>query len=283
MSTKWHYFALFITLLGGVKKPNLHAMQAIQMEPMVKHSNQVQTTSDYSKFKTLFGNRKPNALHVKRLCKSFEKNYLFSPILINEHYQIIDGQHRFLAAKELGLPINYIVVNGYGLNEVQVLNTNSSNWDKYDYLKAYCDLGVIPYLQMNKFMQDFPDFKIGVAEQILTNTTNGVNNRSAVFEKKGRVKNFEEGKFSIPDLKASYDNAEKLLMFKPYFSSFNEPKFVSAMIGILKNQNYNHAEMLGKLAHQPLSLQPCKHISQYKLLIEDIYNYRRREKVSLRF
>ena len=67
---------------------------------MEKHSNQVRTTTDYTRFKTLVGNRKPNDLHVKRLSNSFQKRYLFSPILINEKWQIIDGQHRFQADRK---------------------------------------------------------------------------------------------------------------------------------------------------------------------------------------
>lgn len=250
---------------------------------MVKTSNQVHSTMDYSKFKILVGNRKPNELHVKRLTNSFKNFYLFSPILINEKWQIIDGQHRFLAAKELGLPINYIIVEGYGLKEIQILNTNSANWKKEDYLKAYCDLGYSTYLQMRQFMQDYPDFGIAVSELLLTDTAKGVNNRGSVLEGRGRVKNFEEGRLTIPDIKTSYDNAEKVLMFKPYYDGFNRSVFVSALIGIFKNENYNHTEMIGKLSNQPSSLTHCTNVTQYKLLIEDIYNYRRREKISLRY
>ena len=85
-------------------------MNKFKNAPMAKYSNQVQTSSDYAKFKTLIGNRKPNELHIKRLISSFKERYLFSPILVNEKMQIIDGQHRFLSAKELNLPINYLVV-----------------------------------------------------------------------------------------------------------------------------------------------------------------------------
>lgn len=258
-------------------------MNNFKNEPMAKHSSQVRTTTDYARFKTLVGNRKPNDLHVKRLSNSFQKRYLFSPILINEKWQIIDGQHRFLAAKELELPINYIIVEGYGLNEVQILNTNSANWKKEDYLKAYCDLGVNAYLQMKQFMQDYPDFGIAVSEQLITNTVGGVNNRDSVYKGRGRVKNFEEGRLTIADLKQSYDNAEKVLMFKPYYDGYNRSVFVAALIGIFQNENYNHAEMIGKLAQQPSSLTHCTNVTQYKLLIEEIYNHRRRDKVNLRY
>jgi hypothetical protein len=252
-------------------------------EPMAKTSSQVHTTTNYEKFKTLMGNRKTSEVHIKRLTNSFKVSYLFSPILINEKWEIIDGQHRFLAAKELNLPINYIIVEGYGLNEVQILNTNSANWKKEDYLKAYCDLGVTPYLQLREFMNHFPDFGIAVCEQLVTNNVGGSNNKNQMSKSHLKVKNFQEGRLSIPDLNQSYENAEKVMMFKPYYEGYNRSIFVAALIGIFKNENYNHAEMLSKLAQQQSCLTHCTNVTQYKLLIEEIYNFRRREKVNLRY
>ena len=110
----------------------------IDREPMLKE--QVLKTTDYNLFSFISGNRKINLAHAKRLERSFKNRHLFSPIIVNEYHQIIDGQHRFTVCSKLKLPIYYIVVNGYGLDEVQILNTNSSNWKKIDYLNAYCDL-----------------------------------------------------------------------------------------------------------------------------------------------
>lgn len=268
-------------------------MTTTQLAPMMKNSNQVQKkdeivlnvykTTDYSRFKILIGNRKTNDIHVRRLVQSFEKKYLISIIAVNERWQIIDGQHRFLAAREKALPLYYIILKGYGLEEVQILNTNSSNWKKEDYLKAYCDLGYEPYLQMRQFMVDFPDFGIAVSEQLLTNTTGGVNNRGSIMDGKGRQRNFQDGKLEIESLQQAYDNGEKVMMFKPYYDGFNRSIFVSSLIGLFKNENYNHAEMISKVANNPTSLQHCSNVTQYKLLLEEIYNFRRREKVNLRY
>jgi len=41
--------------------------------------------------------------------------------------------------------------------------------------------------------------------------------------------------------------------------------------------------MLGKLKLQPTALEVCRHQEQYLLLLEDIYNFKRRDKVSLRY
>ena len=66
----------------------------------MQHENHVLSTTDYAKFKTLQGNRDVNKLHVSRLKESFKTAYLLSPIVVNQYYEIIDGQHRYEAAKE---------------------------------------------------------------------------------------------------------------------------------------------------------------------------------------
>jgi hypothetical protein len=258
-------------------------MNKLKNAPMAKYSNQVQTSSDYAKFKTLIGNRKPNELHIKRLISSFKERYLFSPILVNEKMQIIDGQHRFLSAKELNLPINYLVVEGYGLEEVQILNTNSANWKKEDYLKAYCDLGIEPYLQMRQFMLYFPDFGVAIAEMILTDKVNGENKQLVVDKVTMRMMGFQNGELNIPDLSKAYETAEKVLMFKPYYDGYNRSTFVRTLITLFKNENYVHGDMISKLANNPSALTHCANVTQYKFLLEDIFNFRRREKANLRY
>ena len=101
---------------------------------------QILTTNNYELFKSIDGNRNVNELHLSRLKKSIQKKYLFTFILVNEKHHIIDGQHRFEVIKELGLPLNYVVCKGYGINEVHQLNENSKNWNADDYLDGYCKL-----------------------------------------------------------------------------------------------------------------------------------------------
>ena len=64
----------------------------------------VQQTKDYDLLKNIDGNRSINQLHVKRLSNSMMNKHLISPIIVNEKYQIIDGQHRFEASKILTYP-----------------------------------------------------------------------------------------------------------------------------------------------------------------------------------
>jgi hypothetical protein len=237
---------------------------------------QVHTTKDYSLFKTLNGNRDVNHLHLTRLKESMKKNHLTTIIMVNEKFEIIDGQHRFTICKELGLPINYIISKNYGLNEVQILNANMKNWQMQDYVNGYCDLGYKDYQIYKDFIEDY-GFSNQVALFLLGDEmVNGTSKITPTIK-------FKEGLFKVIDLNNSKRIADKIMMIEPYYKGFMRRSFIYAMIGMFKNENFEFTEFLTKLKQQPTTLQDCTSTSQYKSLIEEIYNYRRRDKVNLRF
>lgn len=236
---------------------------------------QVHTTKDYSLFKTLNGNRDVNSLHLIRLKESMKKNHLTTIIMVNENFEIIDGQHRFLISQELNLPINYVISKGYGLNEVQILNANMKNWQTSDYVNGYCDLGYKDYIIYRDFVNDY-GFQSQVSILLLSGEQLGGNTKNALTK-------FKEGLFKVKDLKNARRMAEKIMMIEPYYKGYARRSFVLALYSMFNNENFEFTEFLSKLKQQPTTLQDCTNITQYKVLIEEIYNYRRREKVNLRF
>ena len=96
----------------------------------------VYETLDYSRFKIIEGNRGLD--HVAKVKKSIEKvGYLYCPILVNEKWEIVEGQHRFTACKELGLPIMYVMQTGLSIKQVQALNTCAKTWNTKNHIHAY--------------------------------------------------------------------------------------------------------------------------------------------------
>jgi len=232
----------------------------------------VQQTKDYDLFKNIDGNRSINQLHVKRLSNSMMNKHLISPIIVNEKYQIIDGQHRFEASKNLDLPVYYIVIPGYGLEEVQILNQNSKNWSVNDFLDGYCNLGKEDYIKFRDFVDQY-DFSISTAHAIAMNAVSGGNQWNA----------FKNGNFVFDDYLGAIERADRLTALKAYTDLYNDRHFVFSMIKLINNPDFEFITFLQKLSFQNGALVPCRDVKTYITLIEEIYNYKSRNKVNLRF
>ena len=70
---------------------------------------------------------------------------------------------------------------------------------------------------------------------------------------------------------------------KDIYDGFKRRAFIYAMLYIFDKPQFEFTEFLQKLKNQPSALTDCNDTKQYITLIEEIYNYRRREKVNLRF
>jgi hypothetical protein len=222
------------------------------------------------------GNRPPNPQHVEHLAKNIEQyGMLCNPILVNEDMHVIDGQHRLLAAKKTGTKIFYIIVKGYNLEQVKALNLKQKNWNNIDFLNSYADMGIESYVYIRQFMdRHLFDIRTTLILNDCVNSTNPKETR----EKSGK---FKEGTLKIGNTKVAELYAEQLKMLKPYHKI--RTRFASVMIQMFKHKNFVFSEFLSKLKLQPTALVECANAEQYKQLIEDIYNYRRRNKVNLRF
>jgi hypothetical protein len=251
-------------------------MKNTQKEPMVKHSSQVHVTTDYFLFKPIEGNRNKNLLHINRLKKSISDNYLFTVIIVNDNYEIIDGQHRFEVIQELKLPLYYVVCKNYGLNEVQILNQNSKTWNSDDYMEGYCKLGYREYLKYKEFKELY-DFGHSECQMLLTGVQQGSGKRAS------NATTFFSGQFKINNYNNACSISDKILLISPYYEGIKRKSFILAMVQLLKNPKFEFTEFLQKLKSQPTALMDCTNNSQYISLIEEIYNYRRRDKVNLRY
>lgn len=109
--------------IGGIRIPD-------------KDTYKIMSTFKYEDFKFIEGNRDVD--HEEKIEKSIRKSgLLIQPVLVNERMEIIEGQNRFYACKNLGLPIYYVMQNDIGLEEVKSLNSASKNWTTRNYVHSY--------------------------------------------------------------------------------------------------------------------------------------------------
>lgn len=251
--------------------------------------NKVYKTNDLSIFKVIGGNRVPNPQHVKRLKTSILQNgMLCNPILVNQKMEVIDGQHRLLASKEANSFVYYIILNGYSLTEVHTLNLNQKNWTKKDFMEGYANMGIESYIKLREFANKNDDYVFTDCIALCQNTGSGSSRSLALQISKGvkldsNAQIFEQGTWRCGDIDLAQDMANKIRMIKSYYSNYNRSSFVQTMMGLLQKETFDFNDFMHKIRLQPTAMVDCANREQYKTLIEDIYNYKSRNKVSLRY
>lgn len=88
---------------------------------------EINKTMDYNKFKFADFNRDISKSNVNKLKKEYniKNNFKYFPIVVDKDFKIIDGQHRFMACKDLNEPIYYIRTNDT-INPMEVRTVNKA-------------------------------------------------------------------------------------------------------------------------------------------------------------
>ena len=257
------------------------AMTPSESDPVV---SVVHETYEYDKFEVLKSNRPINESHVIRLAESMQEEYLLSPIVVNKNFWIIDGQHRFTAAKDKGLPIRYIIGKNYGLEQMKMYNVNSSNWGKKDFLDHYVTKGCKQYIDFKGFMNTYPFFSFASAFNLLAQS--GDNKAKKVGDKRILTKHFDKGLFVIKDYGFSVQVADAIKSMKPYLFRdqkgvithlpfYNNRTFLTIMRHLISKNDYDHDRMIHKLkVHGSKLLYKCTTADEFYQMLEKIYNFK---------
>lgn len=240
-------------------------------------------TDDYGKFKFIKGNRKIIESHVNSLMRAMKKNDLFTPIVVNDKLEVLDGQHRLEARKRLGFIVPYITVRDVGLEHIQELNCNQKGWVVNDYTDSYIELGKKDYEVYKWFRQKF-GFSHSVSLTLLCDeydnySTSGVDNakhRSLSAE-------FKQGDFKVGNLEKAKATAEAILKFKVHYKGVNRRAFVAAMLFLLTRKNFDIDYFYKKLENNPIYIKDVITADNYVDQIEELYNYKKQQKVTLKY
>lgn len=106
------------------------------------------TTTDYEQFKRLKGNRDVTNKRVAIIKESIlQVGYISNPIIVNEDYEVIDGQGRLEALRQLGMPVEFRVIKGLGITECRAMNLKPTGWSISDFVKSYAEYGNKNYIR----------------------------------------------------------------------------------------------------------------------------------------
>lgn len=198
-------------------------------------------TEDYDIFVTLKGNRKLDSKHTKQLQKlMLEKGNLIDkfPIVVNERMEIIDGQHRLAALKELEWPVVYEIREDLNIDNVRTINSAHKNWGWLDYAKSYADLGNENYLRFLN-LHNYFGYNFGILMYYI-----GQNARAGMRPES----NFYSGDLRLDE--SNHQQSYELLKNYQEISQaadFHNREFAKALRDVMRSPDYDQARMVEKM------------------------------------
>lgn len=228
--------------------------------------------------------------HIRKMSEDMKKNgFRFTePIVVtikdkDGRYWIIDGQHRWLAAQMAGVGVYFVVDEDVKLTKKSIFEAflKYNNYKKIvrkgDYIHGYSEMGNDNFQILKEFGEKYPMFSLTERMMFLQNS--GTKHPS--------TESFKGGKFDVADVKKAEKWANYLLELKPFFpQGYNKSNFVRSILSIMeKKKQFKFEEFLHKVKVRPTSIKLCGDKKSYAEMIEDIYNYKRRDddKLNLRF
>ena len=226
-----------------------------------------QKTKDYEKFTLLDFNRDVDSRHVKKLKDSISKfGYLHSnPIIVNSGFEIIDGQHRFVACKEMGLPIEYEVIVDANDSIMIDLNNTAKGWTINNFINHYARKTKNQnYLRLQRLVSTTslgPSVILGLAK----GTTCGGTDSSAI--RLGTLKFSLDDELRVTSYLKKVEKISKLLKQKV------TGKFCSGLITLSKYKGFKWDTLESKALKYPTMAYPCRTAEEYAMMFKDLYNY----------
>lgn len=235
--------------------------------------NVVQSTTNYDQFILLDANRDQNRGHIEAIKRAFEEVgnlTMVQPILVNERYQIIDGQHRFIACKELGVPIYFTMQPGLTVKDARSMNILHRAWRLDDFARSYAEGGDPNYRKFLELAEDY-DFSYSV---IMAYALGG--------ETKGAFVAFRRGDFVLSDVPATRAKLDKLAEAVEILDN-KDKNFAYAYLKAMQVGGFDQERMLRKLAQVGEQIvRRFGSMNEYLRALEEVYNYQISDRNRLR-
>jgi hypothetical protein len=242
----------------------------------LKVANQVRVTGDYDRFTVTKENRGIVQGHVRKLARSMnEYGWIDSfPMMVvarGDKLEIRDGQNRFRAAQQLGIPVKYVLTeNGQSAIPIAELNKYQKTWTVMDHCKSYANEGDKDYQTLINFM----------AEESMSMTA------AVCLLSQGSPNNetLKNGNFKVKDLEWARQSAAHLRhLCKVMPWSPNTAPFVRVFTKACRVASFDPATFGKKVEQNPEKVANMATEQGIAAMMEEVYNYRNRQPIPLAY
>lgn len=241
--------------------------KAVKPDPVAT----IYKTHDYSIFKNLLGNRGVKAKRTSKIVNSILRvGYIVpSPVIVNERMEVIDGQGRIEACKQLNLPIYYVIAKGASIDECMAMNMGQTNWSTSDYVGSYAMMGNGNYIRFRDIAERYPQFTSAEIYGVCANSIT-INGHSTKVLKNGELELSED------DYKRAISILDYLVEALDVLNAIPGSSRVkkTALAWVVSNTRCDRKRLLTRLAAEYPKMSPVVETlpTLYLSELSDIYN-----------
>lgn len=237
----------------------------------------IKKTSNYEIFKLRNDNRTSGVIekHVKALERSIlGKNMLeWRPIIVNAEMEVIDGQHRLQAAKNLKLPIYYDVKESIVPDDIVRLNI-SRQWTIMDFFNFHLKNNAPEYYKLDEYMK-----KNNINLRIALMIMNGHNHEKTMEFKNGEFK-FKEEEIA-ENINYCWDTIGFIRKIQGQSSWVQSAKFWSALLVLTKHAEFDFKKWYDNLEKHISKIGARANFKDYLEMILLVYNWRNPHQIKI--
>lgn len=235
----------------------------------------IQKTRDYEIFKLRADNREGIIQsHVSRLKESISARNLleFRPIIVNAELEVLDGQHRLLAAKGLGVDIYYQVEKELRPEDIISLNVAKS-WGIGDYLNYYIKNSYPEYLKLREFLQKH-HLQLKVALRLTMGSTDKA------------MHDYRHGKYTFNNeyddvIQECWDTIHYIQRMNGTSTYTTTTKFWLALVKLVMHDKFDRIKWRQNLERMVDKFGPRINTKAFSDLFSEVHNWRNNNKIDL--
>jgi len=197
------------------------------------------STVAYELFNFLTFNRKTDEQHINKLIESMKMFGFIGVIQVIEtaiiegkkRLYIVDGQHRFMAAMRLGLPIQFQIHKADNKKElaelIAELNSSAKSWGTTQYLKVWSELGIEEYTQL---------------KQVLLETGYQITPLVEIFTGQCTMREYRKGTMTFPNIRESRNIIKQMREIEQYMPT--KAFCRRAIVRVMRMEGWNQKKMV---------------------------------------
>lgn len=222
----------------------------------------LQPRRDYAKFVIDPANRTVSQNHVDKLAEAIEGLYLLDlyPLVTTDENVIVDGQHRYHAAKGLQTPFYVLSGPGVTVEDIAMANENTLKYSEDDILHVYNRMGVDPYVALAKYLERNKQITLPTARKLLSDSSPGAYmSGDLVISAPNRAQRVADIVKDISDLLPK--------------QRLPSPSYLKAFADLAINPIYDHKKMVERVSRMPMRLLPAPTAEEAMNCLDSVYNH----------